>query len=71
MGQRPNLPDAARFAESATGGRVGLIAGVVVFQERLLSPFPVSSGAEERGMKFSRGIPRVALGDSLTRGYFL
>jgi hypothetical protein len=39
--------------------------------ECLLFPFPLSSGAEERGMKFSRGIPRVALGDSLTRGYFL
>jgi hypothetical protein len=40
-------------------------------RDQLLSPFPLSSGAEERGMKFSRGISRVALGDSLTRGYFL
>ena len=38
---------------------------------RLLSPFPLSPAAEERGMKSSGGVPRVALADSLTRGYFL
>ena len=27
--------------------------------------------AEERGMTFSNGLPRVALADSLTPGYFL
>jgi hypothetical protein len=39
--------------------------------EDLLSPFPLSSEAEERGITFSNGLPRVALADSLTRGYFL
>ena len=34
-------------------------------------PFPLSSAVEERGMTFSNGLPRVALADSLTRGYFL
>ena len=32
---------------------------------------PSLSEAEERGMKFSIVLPRVALADSLTRGYFL
>jgi hypothetical protein len=38
---------------------------------RLLSPFPLSSTAEERGIRFSSRLPRVALADSLTRGHFL
>jgi hypothetical protein len=37
----------------------------------LLSPFPLSSEAEERGMKCSIGLPRAALADSLARGYSL
>ncbi len=37
----------------------------------LLSPFPLSSAVEERGMTFWNGEPRVALADSLTRGYCL
>jgi len=35
----------------------------------LLSPFPLSSEAEERGIKTGAALPRVALSDSLTRGY--
>jgi hypothetical protein len=37
----------------------------------LLSPFPLSSETEERGMKYVGGQPGVALADSLTPGYFL
>jgi hypothetical protein len=49
-GRRPNLSDKAGCAESATGGRVGLIDRVG-WEQKLLSPFPLSSEAEERGMK--------------------
>ena len=35
----------------------------------LLFPFPLSSEAEERGIKTGAALPRVALSDSLTRGY--
>ena len=41
------------------------------WEESLLSSFRLSSVAEERRIKFSNGLPRVALADSLTRGYFL
>ena len=37
----------------------------------LLSPCPLSSEAEERGMNSRDGLPRVALSESLTRGYCL
>jgi hypothetical protein len=49
-------------------GRLGCRSGC---EERLLFRFPLSSTAEERRMTFSNGLPRVALADSLTRGYFL
>jgi hypothetical protein len=58
--QQASRPDRARFR------RVGRCS-----TGWLLSPFPLSSEAEERGMKSSGGVPRVALADSLTRGYFL
>jgi len=41
------------------------------WEERLLFPFLLSSTAEKRGMTFAIGLPRVALADSLTRGYCL
>ena len=40
-------------------------------ETRLLSPCPLSSETEERGMKYGGGQPGVALADSLTPGYFL
>ena len=42
-----------------------LARGVCAF----LSPFPLSSEAKERGIKTRAAFPRVALSDSLTRGY--
>jgi hypothetical protein len=60
-------PGRAGFRHLGKGGP-GCRSGC---EERLLSPFPLSSTVEERGMRFANGLPRVALADSPTRGYFL
>ncbi|MGO8925721.1 MAG: hypothetical protein ACLQU3_02325 [Limisphaerales bacterium] len=54
-----------------SAGLVVEMAGRKGCEERLLSPFPLSSTAEERGIKFSNRLHPVARADSLTRGYFL
>ena len=51
---------------SATTRSVSLVR-----EPHLLSPCPLPSETEERGMKYGGGLPGVALADSLTPGYFL